>query len=150
MAVVLLMVSAELLLSPAAAPQRPHILFALIDDYGWSDAGWHREPDYLDIQTPHMDSLVATGIELDRHYTYKYCSPSRSAIQSGRNPIHVNPVNANPGIANPTDPVGGFAGIPRNMTGVATKMAQAHYQTAFFGKWDAGSEYRNHDFLLLS
>jgi arylsulfatase B len=82
-----------------------------------------------------MDSLVATGIELDRHYTFKYCSPSRSAIQSGRNPIHVNPVNANPGIANPADPIGGFAGIPRNMTGIATKMAAAGYRTAFFGKW---------------
>ena len=65
---------------------------------------------------------------------YKYCSPTRSAIQSGRNPIHVNPVNANPGIANPADPVGGFAGIPRNMTGLATKMAAAGYHTAMYGK----------------
>ena len=65
---------------------------------------------------------------------YKYCSPTRSAIQSGRNPIHVNPVNANPGIANPADPVGGFAGIPRNMTGIATKMAAAGYHTAMYGK----------------
>eukprot|EP00954_Amorphochlora_amoebiformis_P023997 1363401-Amorphochlora_amoeboformis.AAC.2 len=29
---------------------------------------------------------VSEGIELDRHYVYKYCSPTRSAIQSGRNP----------------------------------------------------------------
>ena len=65
---------------------------------------------------------------------YKYCSPTRSAIQSGRNPIHVNPVNANPGIANPADPVGGFAGIPRNITGIATKLAAAGYHTAMYGK----------------
>lgn len=36
---------------------------------------------------------------------YKYCSPSRSALQSGRNPYHVNPLNAAPDISNPADPV---------------------------------------------
>ena len=29
------------------------------------------------------------GIELDRFYTFQFCSPARSAIQTGRNPIHV-------------------------------------------------------------
>ena len=70
---------------------------------------------------------------MDRHYVYKFCSPSRSALQSGRNPYHVNPLNAAPNIRNPSDPVSGFAGIPRNMTGIATKMKAAGYQTAFFG-----------------
>jgi hypothetical protein len=28
-------------------------------------------------------------------------------------------------ISNPDDPVSGFAGIPRNMTGIATKLAAA-------------------------
>ena len=44
------------------------------------------------IQWPNSrtaDELVATGIELDRNYAFQYCSPSRSALQSGRNPIHV-------------------------------------------------------------
>ena len=26
---------------------------------------------------------------MDRQYVYKYCSPTRTAIQSGRNPYHV-------------------------------------------------------------
>lgn len=54
---------------------------------------------------------------------YKYCSPTRSAIQSGRNPYHVNPLNAGPEIYNPQDPVSGMAAIPRNMTGMAMKMS---------------------------
>ena len=29
-------------------------------------------------------------MELDRNYAFKFCSPTRSAIQTGRNPIHVN------------------------------------------------------------
>lgn len=126
---------------------RPHILLALIDDYGWANAGWHRNytapgggrvPGTPEVATPHMDSLVRSGIELNRAYAYKYCSPSRSALQSGRDPYHVNVINAEPSVANRSDPESGFAGIPRSMTGIATKLASAGYATAMFGKWDAG------------
>ena len=79
-----------------------------------------------------MDALVAAGIELERHYVYKYCSPTRTSIQSGRNPYHVNPLNAAPSIYNPADPVSGMAAMPRNMTGMAVKMAAAGYRTHMF------------------
>ena len=48
---------------------------------------------------------------------HKFCSPTRCAIQTGRAPVHVNVINADPSVHNPADPVGGYAGIPRNMTG---------------------------------
>ena len=101
---------------PPAGGKKPHIVFVLFDDYGWADAGWHRvdvrtgegTPD-PDVQTPNMDQLVSAaapcpappnslkgaaaqvkeGIEMDRQYVYKYCSPTRSGIQSGRHPFHV-------------------------------------------------------------
>ena len=92
-------------------------------------------PGTAEVQTPALDELVASGIELDRAYAYKCCSPTRSAIQSGRHPYHVNALNAAMEISNPEDPVSGFAGIPRNMTGIATKLAAAGYSTAMFGKW---------------
>ena len=119
------------------AGKQPHIAFILLDDYGWADAGWHRDPAGIsdaDVRTPRMNELVAEGIELDRHYVYKYCSPTRSAIQSGRNPFHVNPLNAGPEIYNPEDPVSGMAGIPRNVTGMAMKMSAAGYVTHMFGE----------------
>jgi hypothetical protein len=43
---------------------------------------------------------------------YKLCSPSRCALQSGRNPIHVNVLNSPIVQHNPADPVGGFQGMP--------------------------------------
>ena len=181
----------------------PHVLLALIDDYGvrrhtlttsptvpswpqpyfldpgslwqWANAGWHRNytapvggaagsepaphhcntlaergceshscqggsfvPATDEVSTPHMDALVRDGIELDRAYAYKYCSPSRSALQTGRDPYHVNVLNAEPSIVNRSDPEAGFAGVPRSMTGIASKLAAAGYATAMFGKWDAG------------
>ena len=78
-------------------PKRPHILMILSDDFGWGDAGWHRPGNYAEVSTPAMTALVKEGIELDRHYAFKYCSPSRCALQSGRHPIHVNVMNTDPG-----------------------------------------------------
>eukprot|EP01052_Picozoa_sp_SAG31_P065926 SAG31_NODE_24727_length_475_cov_0.960106_1_plen_129_part_10 len=33
---------------------------------------------------------------LERHYVYEYCSPTRSALLSGRLPVHVNTINEAP------------------------------------------------------
>jgi len=128
-------------------------MFVLFDDYGWANAGWHRNytapggefvPGTDEVQTPNLNELVRTGINLNRAYVYKYCSPTRSAIQSGRNPYHVNPLNLDPTIANRSDPVSGFAAVPRNMTGLATKLAAAGYKTFAAGKWDAGMGTMDH------
>ena len=72
------------------------------------------------------------------------CSPTRSSVQSGRLPIHVNVVNADMNVVNPNDTVVGFAGIPRNMTGIASKMKEAGYATHMAGKWDAGMATPDH------
>ena len=87
-----------------------------------------------EIKTPTMDALVADGIELDRHYVFKHCSPTRSAIQTGRSPYHVNTASSGADSYNPEDPVSGMQGVPRNMTGIAIKMAAAGYQTHAYGK----------------
>ena len=63
--------------------QKPNILHILLDDFGWADAGWHRSPGYTDLQSPNMDALVRGGIELDRHYVFQFCSPTRCAMQTG-------------------------------------------------------------------
>ena len=82
-----------------------------------------------------MDALAADGISLERNYAFWYCSPSRSSLQTGRNPIHVNVNNDDMSLMNAAEPTtGGYQGIPRNMTGIAWKMQEAGYQTAFFGK----------------
>lgn len=91
-----------------------------------------------------MDKLVQNGINLNQHYTFKFCSPTRSSIQSGRNPIHVNVQNVAPDLRNPADPVAGYSAIARNMTGMAVHMRAAGYATAAVGKWDAGMATLDH------
>jgi arylsulfatase I/J len=60
----------------------PHVLLALIDDWGWADTGYHREAGYTEIKTPVIDKLVASGIELQNHRAFQFCSPSRCALQT--------------------------------------------------------------------
>lgn len=120
----------------SVVPPTPHIVTILADDYGWANVGYHHASK--EVRTPSIDALVADGVELTRHYAYKFCSPSRSSFQTGRLPVHVNTHNAEPTVRNPQDPVGGYAGIPVNMSTIASVMGSAGYATHMVGKWDAG------------
>eukprot|EP01006_Ploeotia_vitrea_P023287 TRINITY_DN55727_c0_g1_i1.p1 TRINITY_DN55727_c0_g1~~TRINITY_DN55727_c0_g1_i1.p1 ORF type:complete len:547 (-),score=22.30 TRINITY_DN55727_c0_g1_i1:33-1673(-) len=125
----------------------PHILWILADDYGWADVGYHRIPGttpHREIQTPNIDSLASDGLELDRMYVYKTCTPTRSALQSGRNPIHVNVLLIERDFRNPLDLDSGYQGIPRNMTGIAEVMKRGGYKTHMVGKWDCGMATPQH------
>ena len=66
----------------AASP--PHILFVVADDFGWSDVGFHGSK----IQTPNIDKLASEGVVLDNYYVLPICTPTRSALMTGRYPIH--------------------------------------------------------------
>ena len=94
--------------------------------------------------TPNIDGLVKVGVELNQGYVHKYCSPTRSSIQSGRLPFHVNVLNDDMAIWNKQDPIAGFAGIPRNMTTMAMHLSAAGYSTHMAGKWDAGMATWDH------
>ena len=98
---VFVMCAACALASPAI-PSKAHIVFMLVDDWGWPDVGYHRSTD---IVTPNIDSLVKVGLQLDQHYVYNYCSPSCAALLSGRLPIHVNDADTS---YNPNDLVSGY------------------------------------------
>ena len=128
----------HILIGPTHSTKPPHIVFVLIDDWGWGNWGKHRDEKFAETVTPNMDKLVANGVLLDQFYTHQYCAPSRCSLQTGRLPIHANVVNAGLQTANVADPIAGMSGIPRDMTGIATKLKTAGYATHMVGKWDAG------------
>ena len=74
----------------AAGPRA--VLQVLVDDLGWADVGWHRGPGERETPTPRLDALRAEGVELNRFYVHAFCTPSRSALLSGRLPVHVQQV----------------------------------------------------------
>ena len=123
---------------------KPHIVFMMVDDWGWADVGYHRNSSSKEVVTPNIDRLVKEGLQLDQHYVFNWCSPTRSAFLTGRVPIHVNDVTTSEIIYNPNDSVSGFDGIPRNMTGIGMKMKEGGYATHMVGKWDAGMATPDH------
>jgi arylsulfatase B len=58
--------------------------------------------------------------------------------------IHVNTGNDPLTLVNPKDPVSGYSGIPRNMSGIAEKLAKAGYATGQSGKWHLGLATPDH------
>jgi len=125
--------------------KKPHILFMLVDDWGWANVGYHRDTPAKEVVTPNFDNLVKEGLELDQHYVFKLCSQSRCSLLTGRLPIHVNDDNKiKPTYHNPSDPISGFQGIPRNMTVIAEKLKGAGYVSHQVGKWDAGMATPDH------
>mmetsp|Transcript_526 Transcript_526/g.1233 ORF Transcript_526/g.1233 Transcript_526/m.1233 type:complete len:602 (-) Transcript_526:288-2093(-) len=125
--------------------RKPHIIHILADDLGWGELGYHNVEAGDDIQTPVIDALIKSeALELDRYYGEKICSPARSSLQTGRLGIHVNVQNVFPEVRNPVDPVGGYQGIPVNMTGVAEVLKAQGYSTHIVGKWDVGMATPEH------
>ena len=123
---------------------KPHIMMMLLDDWGWANVGYHRDTHDRETVTPKFDRLLREGLELDQHYVFLACTPSRSSFLTGRLPIHVNDKFGSHSDFNPRDIVSGYQGIPRNMTGLGQKMRDGGYATHMVGKWDAGMATPQH------
>ena len=101
------------------------IVFVLVDDWGFADVGF-RNPA---ISSPNFDHLVKTGLVLNRHYVFKYCSPSRASFLTGRWPHHAHQWNL---------PSKDMAGTNLNMIMIPAKLKAANYATHMVGKWHQG------------
>ena len=52
------------------------------DDMGWNEVGYHGSK----IASPHIDGLAGEGVQLERFYVHPICSPTRTALMTGRSP----------------------------------------------------------------
>lgn len=67
-----------------APKQKPNIVIFLADDLGYGDLGCYGHPV---IQTPNLDAFAKQGTRFTQFYAASaVCSPSRSAILTGRTP----------------------------------------------------------------
>tara|TARA_R110002111_G_scaffold117466_4_gene179531 strand:- start:8077 stop:9594 length:1518 start_codon:yes stop_codon:yes gene_type:complete len=66
----------------AEKQQRPNILFAIADDWGWPHAGAYGDPV---VKTPTFDRLAREGVLFQHAYVSSpSCTPSRGAILTGK------------------------------------------------------------------
>ena len=110
----------------ASEPPRPNILVIVADDLGWGDVGWHGGFG----KTPHMDRLVREGVELDRHYVQPVCTPTRTALMTGRYPGRFGPQAIHPS---------NLRALPPGTVTLASALKSLGYATYQAGKWHLGS-----------
>jgi arylsulfatase B len=112
---------------------RPHMVALLADDLGYYDTAVHnpRSP------TPTLAALAADGLLLERHYVFRFCSPSRRSFLTGRLPTSITTVQ----------PDGGK--FCSDFTPLATrllseKLAAVGYRCHFVGKGHLGYQTMDH------
>jgi arylsulfatase A-like enzyme len=108
------------------ATRRPNILLVVADDLGWSDVGWHGGF----AKTPHMDRLVREGVEFDRHYVQPVCTPTRTALLTGRYPGRFGPHAIAPS---------NRRALPAGTMTLPEALRSLGYETSQVGKWHLGS-----------
>jgi arylsulfatase A-like enzyme len=66
--------------SQMVTSKKPNIVILLADDLGYTDPQQH-DPD---MRTPAMMDLQANGVFLNQSYVLPTCTPTRSALLTGR------------------------------------------------------------------
>jgi len=113
----------------AAAPAgAPNVVLVLLDDVGFGATTAMGGA----IETPAIDQLARQGLRYNNFHVNALCSPTRSALLSGRN-------NHQVGFAAVAEMAAGYPGYnslwPRSAASIAEVLKDNGYSTAAFGKW---------------
>lgn len=108
------------------AQEKPNVVYILVDNWGWGD---------ISVQgsitpTPQIDQLALEGTRLTNFNIQNQCTPTRSALMTGRLPIR----SGTQKVAAPGEPQGM---APWEYT-IAELMSDEGYATAAYGKWHIG------------
>jgi arylsulfatase A-like enzyme len=111
----------------AAAEQNPNIVFILVDNVGWGGFGVYGGT----TPTPRIDKMAEDGIRCNNYNVEVQCTPSRSAIMTGRHPVRSGTTSV------PFPGQGEYGMAPWEYT-IAELLSDAGYATALYGKWHLG------------
>ena len=120
-------VAATALAIGCAAPgdDRPNIIVVITDDQGYGDIGAHGNTM---IRTPNLDALHAQSVRLTNFHVDPTCSPTRSALVTGK-------YSSRTGVWHT---IMGRSIVHRDESTFADILSAAGYSTGFFGKWHLG------------
>ena len=126
-----LVVSVLISLSSATfAKEQPNIVLVFMDNFGWGEPGFNGGGIVRGAPTPKLDQLASEGIRLTNFNVEVQCTPSRSALMTGRYAIRSG---------NGTVPLGeGVYGLVQWEETVAELLSKAGYATGMYGKWHLG------------
>lgn len=119
-------VTAAIAVTPAA--ERPNVIMVMTDDQGYGDMAIHGHPHVI---TPNMDRLAKTSVRLEQFHVDPTCSPTRSALMTGRYSGRVGVWHT----------VMGRNMLREDETTIAQVFQAAGYRTGVYGKWHLGDSY---------
>jgi arylsulfatase A-like enzyme len=109
----------------------PNIIFILMDNLGYGEVGVYGGGITRGAATPRIDRLAAEGTRLSNFNVEAQCTPSRSAIMTGRFAIRSGTHSV---------PIGdGLEGLTQWEVTIAELLSGVGYATGHFGKWHLGS-----------
>jgi arylsulfatase A-like enzyme len=110
------------------AKNRPNVVLVITDDQGYGDLSCHGNKV---LQTPNLDRLHSQSIRLNNFHVDPTCSPTRSALMTGR-------YSSRTGVWHT---IMGRSLLRRDEITMANIFSASGYRTAIFGKWHLGDNY---------
>ncbi len=117
-----------------AAASRPNILVVVTDDLGWGQLGFNGGTE---VGTPNLDRIANEGVKLTQFYVSPGCSPTRSALLTGRHYWKTGGVDESP-------TRGLDVGVLLDERLMAEALRDAGYETWTIGKWHLGQWHLGH------
>ena len=111
--------------------RKPNIVLVLMDNFGWGEVGVYGGGVMRGAPTPNIDSIAAQGMRLTNFNVEAECTPSRSALLTGRYGMRTRLREDNP-------PRGVWYGITKWEITLAELLEQQGYVSGIFGKWHLG------------